>query len=429
MFTLTTREKDEMLTRRLEQFMDTQYKEKGILKFMERIYDKKMQLQGIDIIFDDENGIKYIDEKFAIDYRGKELKTYSFELYSENNFDGQGWFLNPDSATTHYLLLWFNSDEAIDTIYNYEACLISKEKIHKMLNDDGVNPYEALEEFRTYFSQHSESSVGMKFHTVINADGSSRKRMRYNDYTVTQSDQKEEAPINLLIPKKKLMAYADWVMKKCEVMNVDAEIARAKETFVKLPDNVSGYIDAKAISLLKTKGIVSGNMWLEFPSGEKKQMQIKNIPHETKIVTKNKATNQFVDIAVYDKHFGEWAQLVNGLDISYIGKTKVIPYKTYMKGIIQSGYVPVGFEHLDKMHNRLQNGNPFRKEDGEKIVSYGKYTGSSKVVIWYDEYIEKFVLKDNTYITTKHLCKIGNAPILSLSESMVSRLNKHFGNT
>jgi hypothetical protein len=55
---------------------------------------------------------------------------------------------------------------------------------------------------------------------------------------------------------------------------------------------VSGYIDTKAISLLKTKGIVSGNMWLEFPSGEKKQMQIKNIPHETKIVTKNKTTNQ-----------------------------------------------------------------------------------------------------------------------------------------
>ena len=178
MFTLTTREQDEAYTRKLEQFMDVQYKKQNLLIYMERVQDKLMQVNGIDIILDDEKGVKYIDEKFAIDYRDKHLQTYSFELSSSNNWNEQGWFLNPESLTTHYILLWFRSDQNIDTIYSYDACLISKEKIYKMLNDDHVNPYEALEDFRTYFNGNMTEDAGMKFHAVISSDGTTKKRMK-----------------------------------------------------------------------------------------------------------------------------------------------------------------------------------------------------------------------------------------------------------
>ena len=62
------------------------------------------------------------------------------------------------------------------------------------------------------------------------------------------------------------------------------------------------------------------------------------------------------------------------------------------------------------------------------ITSSVKYTGGAKIVIKYDDYIESFVMSDNTYITTKVLNRIGNTPILSQSESMLTRLNVHFKN-
>lgn len=427
MFTLTTREQDEVYTRRLEQFMDAQYKKQNLLIYMERVQDKQMQVKGIDVILDDETGVKYIDEKFAIDYRDKYLQTYSFELSSSNNWNEQGWFLNPESLTTHYLLLWFRSDEDINTIYGYDACLISKEKIYKMLLDDHVNPYEALEDFRTYFNGNMTESVGMQFHAVISTDGTVRKRMKYKDYVITQSDNKDEAPINLIIPKEKLLRYADLVISSHKEVNVDEEIAQLRDVRVALPDNVGSFVNPNAMKLLASKSIVSGNMWLVFPDGQRKQMQIKNPPHETKLVMHNKETKTDVTVAIYDKHFGEWVLVANGFNLTSIGKTKATLYKEYMKSIIRAGYIPIGFIHLDKMHNRLDNSKNFERKDGNKIISYGTHTGESKVVITYDDYTNAFVINDNTYITAKAIGQIGNTPVLSPCENSVTRLRQHFG--
>ena len=428
MLALTTRQQDEIYTRKLEQFMDMQYKKQNLLTYMERVKDRQMQLHGIDIVLDDETGIKYIDEKFAIDYRFKDLQTYSFELSSGNNWNEGGWFLNHDSLTTHYLLLWFQSDEDITEVYKYDACLISKEKIYQMLRDDHINPYEALEEFRAYFANNSEGSVGMKFHVVVNRDGSSKKRMAYNGYVISQSDRKVEAPINLIIPKWKLLKYADVVMTCNETLDVDNEISRVKDTNIEMPQNVTTYIDDKAIKLLQTKNIVSGNMWLVFPDGQKKQMQIKNIPHETKLVIKNKETKKETVVAVYDKKFGEWAIVANGFDYKSIGKAKASPYKEYIKSIIRAGYVPIGFEYMDKMHNRIPVYENLKREHGHKIVSTREYTGGVKVVIAYDDFTESFVLNDNPYITSKFISKIGNTRVISDAERAKFKAYENYRN-
>ena len=420
---LSNRKQDAILTKRLEQFIDSQYKRSNMFNYMERIKDKEMQVQGIDIVYDNGKEIKYIDEKFAIDYRGKELMTYSFELSSKNNPDEQGWFLDPNSLTTHYLLLWFNSDEEINTIYSYDACLISKEKIRQMLKRDGLDPKEALDQFNTYFESNTEGTLGMQYHVVVNPDGTYRRRMMYKGYTITQSTGKEEMPINILVRKEKLLANAEMVMHRRDTIDVDTEVATAKEVKVDLPKHVGSIVNTKSLAFLKSKNVVSGNLWLEFNDGVKKQMQIKNIPHKTKILMYDKVTKQYITVAVYDKQFGEWALVANGLDLKTIGKAKVIPYKSYMKNTIRAGYIPIGFEQMDKMHNRMSDTGPFVKENGNKIISTGEYTGGVRVNVEYDDVIKYFVLKENPYIGTQFLDQFGATKILTETERIITRYN------
>ena len=49
----------------------------------ERIYNKDLQTRGIDLVL---RGTALVDEKAAIDYRQKDLRTYSFELSTKMKF-------------------------------------------------------------------------------------------------------------------------------------------------------------------------------------------------------------------------------------------------------------------------------------------------------------------------------------------------------
>lgn len=96
--------------------------------------NSKLQLNGVDVIFEKENKKIFVDEKAATKYLNKNLKTFSFELVSENNPNRIGWLLNKDNITTHYAIIYpkskINNLEHLDYL---EWILISKERILNIL--------------------------------------------------------------------------------------------------------------------------------------------------------------------------------------------------------------------------------------------------------------------------------------------------------
>ena len=193
------RELDEALTRKVEQYMDTVYKNAGWE--VHRNTDAKTQRLGKDFELDD----KIVDEKFAIDYRMKDLNTYSFEVWSGNNKDERGWFVNPKSITTHYLLLWFKSDKDINKITSYTAALISKKKLIKYLESIGVDIDNEIYFFNSYWKKPYPSP---RFHSDENKKSEDIKA----GIRMVQSFNKKECPINMIIPKEILLKVADKVL-------------------------------------------------------------------------------------------------------------------------------------------------------------------------------------------------------------------------
>lgn len=148
------RVQDEAYTRIVEGFLDTVYyntvspfdsSKKLSDHLCRNEYDVEAQKKGADIFLEaTPSRTLIVDEKFAINYREKELDTFSFELESKARSNGgwkarPGWFMNPENQTTHYMLLWFKSDHDISTIYEHDACLVSKQAIKDKMKQDGIN--------------------------------------------------------------------------------------------------------------------------------------------------------------------------------------------------------------------------------------------------------------------------------------------------
>ena len=71
---------------------DTVYRENGYMPCW--IVDRESQMDGLDVSLV-KNGIWYlVDEKAAITRLDGNLSTIAFELYTSNNKDNIGWFVN-----------------------------------------------------------------------------------------------------------------------------------------------------------------------------------------------------------------------------------------------------------------------------------------------------------------------------------------------
>lgn len=192
------RKQDIENTEKVEKLMDKIYKKIGFKT--ERITDKELQVKGVDIIRTLPNGNKhYIDEKFALNYHDKKLNSFAFELSTNNNVDRNGWFISPQSQTTHYMLLWFSSNDTFDRFFDFEICYIEKKKIFEYLSTIGYNE-QTLSEFIDFWKNPQCDSE--KFYEHNN-----RRYMNLKDgVKIVQSLQfKKEKPINIVIPKKTLM--------------------------------------------------------------------------------------------------------------------------------------------------------------------------------------------------------------------------------
>lgn len=165
----------------------------------------EMQLNGVDVIFEKENKKIFVDEKASTKYLNKNLKTFSFELISENNPNRKGWLLNKDNITTHYAIIYpkskTNDLKHLDCL---EWILISKERILNILYNN-INFNDAL--------NNVYSDIYLNKNTNRNEIYISCYDEIFNKYfklkIVWSKNIFPEQPVNILFDKKDLIKLAD----------------------------------------------------------------------------------------------------------------------------------------------------------------------------------------------------------------------------
>ena len=107
--------------------------------------------------------------------------------------------------TTYYVILWFRSDEELQSIYSYDLCYIEKEKINEYLKKVGFYD-EIVDDFNKYWADHTHTNPDDTYYEK----GDRRYRDLQEGVRIVQSMQyKKESPINVVIPRKKLYELAE----------------------------------------------------------------------------------------------------------------------------------------------------------------------------------------------------------------------------
>lgn len=130
----------------LDKYFYAKAQEERIIAYAERIYDKNLQMKGIDVLV---NRQRKVDEKAQIHYINRPLESFAFEINyynEEKGFIVDGWFVSHNNETEDYLLLWIDSART-DQIYrivseDFEcvtADLISKIHLRTYMEKLGIN--------------------------------------------------------------------------------------------------------------------------------------------------------------------------------------------------------------------------------------------------------------------------------------------------
>lgn len=166
-----------------------------------RITDKNLQISGIDTIFVINENKYTCDEKSAIRYANKNLKTFSLELsfYNRKNQLCDGWFLDNSKKNNSYLFCWINkslNNEILNCndILEIEIALVLKEKIFDYLDSIGWN-YDKLHEKCIKILSNSNEYLGDISKTEIK---------------FSFSKQLVEKPINVLLKREVLKRISEF---------------------------------------------------------------------------------------------------------------------------------------------------------------------------------------------------------------------------
>lgn len=195
----------------LNTYLDNFYKKMGW--DFERVFDETRQLQGIDVIFrSNENSDSkiLIDEKAATKFLNKKLNTFSFELYSENNRNKIGWLLNPNIKTTHYAIIYPHSkSNDISKLDSLEWILIDKKKIIDLINSiPNINKY-----IKEVYNDSYENKITGRNQYVIRLYNKDNRNNPLILKLVWSKNIIPERPLNILIPKYKLIEMSDKYIK------------------------------------------------------------------------------------------------------------------------------------------------------------------------------------------------------------------------
>lgn len=202
----SNRQQDSQGEKVISQFLDTHFYD-TLRSNTIRNRNVSMQKAGVDIVIEMEDDTWYCDEKCALDYINKELKTFSFELRASSDYNGmryEGWLTSPRNITTHYNLIYITKCKVdrrptIDDIQSVEIIIVAKRDILNYFKKLGWN----------------RSSLLKKCDTIDSGKDTYMGNVYKDGMKFVKSQHKVESPINVLIPKEELikMSTAHRVIK------------------------------------------------------------------------------------------------------------------------------------------------------------------------------------------------------------------------
>lgn len=161
-------------------------------------------MAGLDVSLV-KNGIWYlVDEKAAITRLDGNLSTFAFELYTSNNKDNIGWFVNKKCKNNYYSLIYLTSfANNIQKIDKVECILLNKDRIFKEVKSE-------LDKKNIHFN----NILDVMSEIPIASNG--KKYLRLNRYMkiVYSLNVIPEKSINVVIDKQYLLSVADDVLVK-----------------------------------------------------------------------------------------------------------------------------------------------------------------------------------------------------------------------
>lgn len=166
--------------------------------------DRSLQMAGVDVtLVDSVSGATlFLDEKAALYYINKPLKTFAFELeYTKDGTQRRGWFINDGLKTDLYVLIWILSArtsapavlKAAD-IDKLECMFLRKATLRWRLDQAGLTAQTLLQR------------VGK-----MRRDGQTRQATALEGVTIVGSSSQaySETPFNLVIGKHVLAGLAE----------------------------------------------------------------------------------------------------------------------------------------------------------------------------------------------------------------------------
>lgn len=155
------------------------------------IKDKETQVKGVDSIFTYNGRTYHCDEKAAVNWVGKHLKSFSMELTFIDRADklADGWFVKESSKTDSYLFMW------LDDVY--EIALVMKQDIENYLERLGWNTDKLCKK-----AEKIRYGNDRKFGDLYE-----------NKCKFSFSYKIPEEPVNVLVPRKELVRMAVYTKK------------------------------------------------------------------------------------------------------------------------------------------------------------------------------------------------------------------------
>lgn len=207
------REANERNTWIINEYLDKYvYTQENGFSYFERVMDRQRQVKGIDVVLT-YNGVSYLaDEKAASDYINRDwpLATFSLELafVNRDNMIMDGWFLNEEIRTDSYIFVWIDkadmhpisSDkpdikvlDGVDAIKSGDIAIVEKSAVEDYLASLGW----------------TKNKLRAKCDQIIESDGNTEMgNVRRNGCKFSYSTQLVEQPVNVLVPRDKMIEIA-----------------------------------------------------------------------------------------------------------------------------------------------------------------------------------------------------------------------------
>lgn len=202
------RKKDEKGEKVIADYLDRYFYPQWVTTIT-RNHDDDTQKAGKDLTVTDTKGINYvIDEKAAICYANKPLKTFANEITSINTIgkEYRGWLLS-HTINDYYVYVWIpqckttGEVKSVEDIIEVDVALVKKQDLYNWFNEKKITGSKLLK-VSDELRRVTKMGIDDWWHYVSNCTNQS---VNTNGYKYHINNGTQENSVNILISKDILM--------------------------------------------------------------------------------------------------------------------------------------------------------------------------------------------------------------------------------